>query len=551
MPILQRGLKVPLRNSYDFANPGFQGSVDRGHDLSKYYFARCELDTDRHELRVAGIPRHVEPQVFDLLQLFIERGGSLVSRDELIEHVWRGRIVSDSAISVRVNAARKAVGDSGTLQSVIRTVPRKGFRLAVEVTRAESDDSPVVHGAVLPSAEPDMFPETDDRPVLAVFAFGSPEATPDYLGRGIADDIATELSRFHTLAVVSTFSTFKHDNDPAGVSDFAASLGATHIVTGSIQVSENALRLTAQLGDVATNRCIWSERYDIDRPEVFDAQDDVVSNIVSNLFSRLHDYQMAGARHKPTSNLSAYDCVLRGLRIYRSGEVTLKEAGQALFWFDRAIELDPQYARAHAWRACARANFWSNPPVDEDLEQSMKGINLAVSVDPGDHEVHRLKGALHVIQGDFELGDYHLSKSVELNPNDAHILLRIGYYRSFLGDTGNDLNYVDLAFRRNPLHPDWYWHDRGVVLFAHGDYSESLSNLARSQDGTEAGEVYQAACHAALGHSASAAPIIERIRERNPDMGLEWIERAYPYRCYRNSRHMKRLTELLRSAGLE
>ena len=282
--------------------------------MPKYFFARCELDTDRHEFRVSGLPRYIEPQVFDLLELFVERGSNLVSREDLIERIWRGRIVSDSAISVRINAARKAVGDNGTLQSVIRTVPRKGFKLAVEVTRLESDSSSLIQGSTLPSAERDLFAETDNRPVLAVLPFDSAGDTPDFLARGIADDIATELSRFHSLAVVSTFSTFKLDSETGSVPDFAASLGATHIVTGSIQLAGNALRLTAKLGDIATNRCIWSQRYDLDRSEVFDAQDDVVSKIVSNLFRQLHDYQMAGARHKPTSNLSAYDCVTSILR---------------------------------------------------------------------------------------------------------------------------------------------------------------------------------------------------------------------------------------------
>ena len=87
--------------------------------MAKYYFGRCELDTDRHQLAVAGIPRHIEPQVFDLLKLFVERGDSLVSHEDLIEHIWHGRIVTDSAISVRISAARKAIGDNGTEQAII------------------------------------------------------------------------------------------------------------------------------------------------------------------------------------------------------------------------------------------------------------------------------------------------------------------------------------------------------------------------------------------------------------------------------------------------
>jgi TolB-like protein/DNA-binding winged helix-turn-helix (wHTH) protein len=521
--------------------------------LAKYYFGRCELDTDRHQLAVAGIPRHIEPQVFDLLKLFVERGDRLVSHEDLIAHIWHGRIVTDSAISVRISAARKAVGDNGTEQAIIQTIPRRGFKLAVNAIRVDSGIQQETSGPIRLSGEPDLFPEHDDRPVLAVFRFEctGDENPQDYLGRGIADDIATELSRFHTITVISTYSTFKHDTATGDTAEFSASLGATHIITGSIQTIGSQLRLTARLGDADTNKNIWSERYDISLNELFEAQDDVVANIVGNLFSRLHDYQMSVARQKPTNNLSAYDCVLRGLKIYKSGHVAESEAKQTLFWLDRAVELDPHYARALAWRACAGSNFWSNPPTGEDLEAPMKNMKLAMSVDPGDHEVHRLKGALHVIQGQFELGDYHLAKSVELNPNDAQILLRIGYYRSFLGDRYNDLNYIDLAFRRNPLHPDWYWHDRGVVLFAHGDYRGSLNSLLRCQDGIEAGHVYQAACYAALGETSRAASIIGTVCKLNNALSLDWIELAYPYRCYKSSKSMNKLTSLLAVAGLK
>lgn len=494
---------------------------------------------------MAGIRRHIEPQVFDLLRFLIERGDTVTSREDLVAHVWKGRVVSDSAISVRVNAARKAVGDDGKSQTIIKTIPRRGFKLVVEVVE-ESEPSVGGHGS------PGGASPVDHRPVLAVLPFqlvgGGGEL--DYLARGIADDIATELSRFHTIAVISTFSTFQYSARSDNAEEFAASLGASHIVTGTIQVKGPGIRLTTTLGDAVTNCGVWSERYDIVMDELFDAQDDAVYAIVSNLVSRLNEQQMSVARQKPTGKLNAYDCVLRGLKIYKGGEVAQEDAGQALFWFDRALELDPHYPRALAWRACAGSNFWSNPPTRQDLSGPVRDMELAMSVDPGDHEVHRLKGSLHSIMGEHDLADYHLSKSVELNPNDANILLRIGYYRSFLGDIRNAVNYVELAFRRNPLHPQWYWHDRGVVLFASGDYEESLSSLQRSQSDIVPRYVYECACHAALGQTEKAALVLTRIRELERNVTLDWINHAYPYRCYKSRRSSHTLTGYLSDAGL-
>ena len=519
--------------------------------MGLYYFARCELDTERRLLKVADIPRNVEPLVFDLLTLFLNRGDTVVSRDELVDILWNGRVISDSAISVRINAARKAVGDNGKDQAIIKTVPRKGFKLAVPVTQVSGKVSRLPEDRVdATNSIPDGL--GDAKPVLAIVPFQSLslEVNELYLSRGLADDIATELSRFHIINVISTYSSFQLDSSQPDVNAFIQSLGATHLVSGFYQQQGSSFRLKISLHQVSNNHCIWSERYDFDKSELIDVRDNVVSTIVGNLFSQLHQHQMAAARKKPANNLTAYECLLRGLNIYKLGDVGIEESKQALYWFDKTLEHDPESACAMAWRECCAFDFQPNPPPDEHVSVAMKNLQLALSIDPGDHEVHRLVGALSLLYGDRELGDYHLAKSAELNPNDSRILLRIGFYRSFLGDRENDLNYIERAFERNPLRPDYYWFNRGVVLFAHRDYEEALKCLLLEQGGNDINHIYRAACYAALGELTDARNTLASLQRNNPSTTLSWVGAASPFHVYQKKEDLQHLLGLLGEAGL-
>ena len=514
--------------------------------MAIYQFGRCVIDSDKHQLLVSGIRRHIEPQVFDLLLLLVEQGGEVVSQDALIETVWRGRIVSDSAISVRINAARKAVGDDGSKQAIIKTVPRRGFRLIADIERL---DPPPGKISSLSSQQEN---DTDTRPVVGVFPFESlSEDLPPYLVRGIAEDIATELSRFPDFAVIAPYSTFRHDFRDRDHFEVASSLGITHIVCGSLAGQNSLERVTVSLVSTESGTTLWSERYDVHGDDYFKAQDDLVQKIVSTLNQGLNLHLMEAARSKPPASLSAYEAMLRGLFIYKWGVGSMDEAEQARFWFDRAIELDPDYGRARAWRECVHTYWWSSPPSESDLSDAMDRINRAMNSDQSDHEVHRIKGALHMCCGEHELGDYHLAKAVEVNPNDAHILVSIGHYRGYLAENSDDLTYIDIAFERNPLHPHWYWQHRAVALFSHARYEEVINNLFRSTGESEVAHLYFAAAYAQLKKIEKAKQHLQKLHDMNSDANIDWLNIAYPTRCYEESEHRSRFIEGLRLAGLK
>ena len=486
--------------------------------MAIYQFGRCVIDSDKHSLEVSGIKRHIEPKAFDLLLLLVERSGEVVSQDTLIEKVWKGRIVSDSAISVRINAARKAVGDDGNKQAIIKTVPKRGFRLLADVKRTnplqtESDGTD------------QAAPVINIKPVLGIFPFEShAEELPSHLVRGIPEDIATELSRFSEIAVIAPYSTFRHDFKDKDYFEVARSLGISHIVCGSLGGSNTVERVSVNLLSAENGTTLWSERYDFHNDDYFEIQNDLVQKIVSTLTQRLKTHLLDAARSKPPSNLSAYD---------------------------RALELDPDYGRVRAWRECVYTYWWSSPPAESDLSEAISRINQAIALDESDHEIYRIKGGLHMLNGDHEQGDYNLSKAVEMNPNDAHVLVSAGHYRSYLADNSEDMSYIDIAFERNPLHPAWYWQHRAVTLFAHGQYEDVIKSLQRSPDQTEVSHLYRAASYAQLGQLDKAKQQIAELHAMSPDANINWLNIAYPTRCYEESEHRSNFLEGLKKAGLK
>lgn len=515
-----------------------------------YRFANCNLDTERHELTVAGAPVAVEPQVFDLLVLLARNPGHLISKDELVEVIWGGRAISDSAITSRVNAARRAVGDDGFRQAVIATVPRRGIKLVAIAEGSESDTTMRVLRSS--NSEPPAAPvNTTAQPVVGVLPFRVQGGDTDlaYLGNGMAEDIATELGRFRCVDVLAAYTT-RRIGPSWDAQEGLKALGASHGVGGSLQVNDGRMRISVQLIELASLRLVWSERYDIGREEMFDVQDDVVSRIVGTLFGRLTDDRATGARKRPTKSLDAYDCVLRGMALHRSGHMTVTEAVEAIAWYERAIEIDPAYARAWAWRGCATTQKWPARRSPSYYDACLDDGRRAVDLDPCDAEGHRIVGGVHCYLNNFEPALHHLEQARELNPNDSQIRVMGGYYFSALGEREKGANDIMRSQELNPLHPAWYWRLAGCVHFDGGHDQAALDAFARLTERRDVDHAYTAACLVGLGETARAREEIERLRSVNPGIGLVTLADWYPFLLYRHNTDVERLKERLAEAGL-
>jgi TolB-like protein len=303
------------------------------------------LDTDRRELSREQVPVAVEPQVFDLVVHLMQNRDRVVSKDELIDKIWHGRSVSESTLTSRINAARKAIGDNGASQALIRTIARKGFRFVGDVETK--------NGVALPApnlgrqAQPVAL-ALPERPAIAVLPFTnmSGDREQDYFSDGISEDIITALSKLRWFFVIARNSSFTYKGKAVQMRQIAAELGVRYVVEGSVRRSGDRVRITAQLNDTATGSHIWAERYDRDLTDVFAVQDEITDAIVAAIEPQIYAAENFRSRRKPPNSVDAWDLVMRALSHH--WRVTRPDSLAAQALLERAIEIDPHYGQALA-----------------------------------------------------------------------------------------------------------------------------------------------------------------------------------------------------------
>jgi TolB-like protein len=329
----------------------------------QFLFDDHVLDTDRRELHCGCVPIALEPQVFDLLTYLVQNRDRVVSKDDLIASVWGGRIVSESTLTSRVNATRKAIGDSGEEQKLIRTFIRKGFRFVGDV-HVQSDKDPRT-SVDLPNAErPRPALLLPDRPAIAVLPFTNMSGDPEqeYFSDGISEDIVTAISKLRWFFVIARNSSFAYKGKPVPMKQIGEELGVGYLVEGSVRKSGDRVRITAQLNDVATGNQLWAERYDRGLADVFAVQDEITEAIVAAIEPQIYAAENFRTRRKPPESLDAWDPERAALAAIRADSedpwAHLALAGvnvyqgrlqDALAEFEEALSLNPNFAPALAY----------------------------------------------------------------------------------------------------------------------------------------------------------------------------------------------------------
>jgi TolB-like protein len=279
----------------------------------RFLFEDYALDSDRRELRRGADLVALAPQVFDLLQYLIQNRERVVSKDDLIAGVWDGRIVSESALTTRINAARSAIGDSGEAQRLIKTVPRKGIRFVGTVREEQAPPGAAVADSAAEPPKPALA--LPDKPSIAVLPFANLNSDPEqeYFTDGIVGDIITELSRFSELFVIARNSSFTYKGKPVDVRQVGRDLGVRYVLEGSIRRAGERVRLTAELIDAVSGAHRWAERYDRDLTDLFGVQEEIVRTIAALVAAHIDKAELDSALLRPPASLQAYDCYLRGV----------------------------------------------------------------------------------------------------------------------------------------------------------------------------------------------------------------------------------------------
>ena len=301
----------------------------------RHYFADYSLDLERRELKHGAELVATGPQVFDLLAYLIENRGRVVSKDDLIKGVWGRRTVSESTITSCINAVRKAIGDSGEEQGLLRTISRKGYRFVGEVTVVDSP-API---DVAPNRMESPGAGTNkltppNAPSIAVLPFQSLSSDPEqvYFADGVVEDIITALSRNRLLFVIARNSSFTYKGRAVDIKQIAHELGVRYVLEGSVRKAANRLRVTGQLIDASTGVHIWGHRFEGALEDIFDLQDQIAESVIGAIAPQLEQAEIERAKRKPTASLDAYDYFLRGMASYYAGGKESVREGLQLFF---------------------------------------------------------------------------------------------------------------------------------------------------------------------------------------------------------------------------
>ena len=488
----------------------------------RYLFEEYAFDTDRRELHRGANVVSVTPQVFDLLDYLIRNRERVVSKDDLINAIWNGRVVSDAALTTRLNVARSAIGDCGEEQRLIKTLPRKGFRFVGTVREAQRAAGPEV--AEHPEELPKPALALPDKPSIAVLPFQNMSGDPDqdYFADGMVDEITTALSRFKSLFVIARNSSFTYKGKVVDIKQVGRELGVRYVLEGSVRKAAGKVRIIGQLIDATTGMHLWADRFEGDLSDIFALQDRMTESVVSAIAPKMFQTEIDSAVRRP-NNLSAYDLCLRAFPHLYSW--TRGGSAEALRLASRALEIDPRYGFAATLAGgCHLLNVgqgWAADPKSE-IAEGLRLLRLALSIDGNDHVALSILGrATASFSGDFDTAREMVDRAVALNPNAAFAWEARGWTYQIAGQPEEAIRSFERAIRLSPFDP-WLFSrltGMGIAFIGLGRFDEAVAAAKKAlQKNQTYGAAYRclAAALAHLGRDAEARKAVAQVLEIEP-----------------------------------
>jgi TolB-like protein/tetratricopeptide (TPR) repeat protein len=502
--------------------------------------ADLRVDPQLDEICKDGLAIKLEPKAMRLLICLAERAGEVLSVEELLDQVWKDVVVSHDSVYAAVAALRRALGDDPKSPRYIANVVRRGYRLIAPV-------SPWVDPPTDPAAN--TAPTFPDKPSIAVMPFRNLSGDPaqDYFSDGITEDIITELSRWRRLAVRSRSASFRYRGVAVDTKQVARELNVRFIAEGSIRRMGERVRISIQLIDAATGSDIWVEKFDRRLDEIFSVQDRVVQTIVSTLVGRVEVSVNESVRRKPPASLAAYECVLKCNALSWDDPAGKAEATRLA---EKAIELDPGYAFAHALLAALSYSRWDDGPRSSDaaLEKSYVLAMRAVELDDGESTCHAILGHVCVHRRSFELAVQYSRRAVEINPNSQWNAADLGSILVYVGEPEEALTWFARSREIDPYFDQpWCWRSAGLACISLGRYSEALSTLSRVRLRSYLFAALIAGCHARLGDMKRAKASATDCLSMKSDFSIALLMSKLPFK---NASDADQLASSLRLAEL-
>ena len=510
-------------------------------------------DPATNELRRAGDSVRVEPKAMEVLMALAGRAGEVVSRQDLFAHVWPGVVVGDEALTQSIIKLRRALGDDPRAPTYIETISKRGYRLIAPVGEqparlprrrrkwlAAAAAVVVTAGTavvVLWTSEPERPVQEALTVTVLPFEAVGPGREHDYLARGIASDLMTDLSRLAGLRLIGPSA-----GKPAQ---------ARYVVSGTVQRDGAALRVNVRLGDSRSGEQLWTQRFERPFGDLFAIQSEISRSVAEHLPATIGAAERQRLAKRYTASAQAYDYFLRGQALFLVRRTRDNEEARALF--ARALELDPKFARAYAALAMTYAmdyRYQTSSEASAPLRRALELAETARQIDPGIPEVYWALGFVQAQGRRHREAIASLEKAIELNPSYADAYAFMGGIHTYLGQPAKTIPLLRTALRLNPDGGHLYYLLLGRAYLFQEDSEQALFNLrqayARNAENLET-RLFLAAALAAHGERGDAQWEAEQIRAMEPGFSARSWLATYPLA---SPRYRDRLLELLALAGL-
>jgi TolB-like protein len=472
----------------------------------RYLFENYAFDTDRRELHRGTDVIAIAPKAFDLLNYLIDNRERVVSKDDLITAIWEGRVISDVALTTRLNAARKAIGDSGDKQRLIKTFPRKGFRFIGTV-----HETPVPAAATVMSGSSNPVFVLPDKPSLVVLPFTnlSPEPEQEYFVDGVTESLTTDLSRMVGIFVIGRNTAFSYKGKHVNLKQVGRELGVRYVLEGSVQRSGSRLRINVQLIDAETGNHLWAERFDKPTADLFDMQDEIGARLANQLGTELVTAEARRAARAPHPD--SMDLYFLGMASVHRGSnpanLTLARG-----FFEQALRLDPDNVEAIVGTAFVDAVRGTSMLTGDRCARLMAAetsLTRVLAFTPDHALAHCLLGVVQIFTKRAAQGIAECERALALDRNLASAYVWIGLAKCYLGRAEETEAHVMEAFRLSPRDnrafswmntagvaqsylaadeaaADWFKRsietNRNVAAFAHFYRAAALAHLKRIEE---------------------------------------------------------------------
>lgn len=560
-----------------------------------------KLDEARHCIELNNDSTRLEPKVSQFLAYMARHAGETLGREQLLNEVWPGTVVSDEALTNTVNKIRKAFGDDSHNPRIIETIPKMGYRLiaqvevikkpergSVEITTSDTSVNITAVGVsgkkttnlvpaiglliaivavaiIVQQIQPKIDPpdtaivETkidtaaeNKTPSILVLPFQhiGKAMEDDYFIDGMTVDIITDLSKLSNLLVIANQTSLSFKDRDISPQDAGRELGVDYILDGSLRKAKDNLRVNAQLIDVTSGYPLWSERYDRKLDNIFDIQDEITGHIVRELSIRLTTQEKEALKAMAKVDFQAYDIFLRA---QRSQNTRTKEGiAEAISYYREAIDLDPSFARAYGSLAVVFVRTyqsgWAEAP-QETLNRALDLAHKAISIDDSIPQVYWALGFVHLYRKDYVKAINAVEQTLKIAPNYADGYGLLALINNNQGEFEEAIKNINKGMLLNPYYSFDYPYNLGRANYSAGRYEEAIDYLNQALDRNEAAMIsrlFLAACYVKQGLVDDAEWEVDQLAIMSPTASISQLRRSLPLK----QELLEELLSDLRVAGM-